>query len=187
MDHKSTPPAVKEGWKSCYEGARFGVHSTTVTSPDGGIHTREAVIHPGAVLIIPVMDDGRIIMIRNERFAVGETLWELPAGTLEPQETPLKTAQREIIEETGYKAEKMKELFSFYTSPGICNEIIYSYVARDLEYVGQDLDETENITVHPMPFEQTLQMIQDGDIIDGKTILTLLYYKSFIVKPVIVT
>lgn len=150
-----------------FHGARFDVRH---------IDHRDAVIHPGAVVILPLIDEKNIIMIRNERFAVGETLWELPAGTLEPQEHPQMTATRELIEETGYEAGQIEFLTEFYTTPGFCNERMFAYVAKDLKLVGQDLDDNEKITVENLGWNEVLSMIRKGKIHDGKTLTTLLFY-----------
>jgi ADP-ribose pyrophosphatase len=131
------------------------------------------------VVILPILSDSDVIMIRNERFIVDECLWELPAGTLEPGETPLETACREIIEETGYQAKEMSPLFEFYSTPGFCNEKIHTFVAKDLSYMGQHLDPTEEIAAEAIPWTKVMSMIRDGSIHDGKTIATLLFYASF--------
>ena len=159
--------------KLVFRGTRFEVRS---------LGKRDVVIHPGAVVILPLLDDEHILMIKNERFAVGETLWELPAGTLEPREHPDATASRELVEETGYEAKKIEPLTNFYTSPGICNERMFAYIAQDLSYVGQKLDETEKITVEVVEWKKIREMIRNGEIHDGKTLTTLLFYLSFLKK-----
>jgi ADP-ribose pyrophosphatase len=136
---------------------------------------REVVSHPGAVVILPLLDPETVVLIRNERYVVQKTLWELPAGTLEPKEEPLVCAKRELIEETGYKAKQMTPLLTFYSTPGFCNEVLHSYLAEDLEFVGQDLDETEKIETVPMKLSEAYKMIREGIICDAKTICTLLY------------
>lgn len=163
--------------KLIYNGKRFQVALDEIKG-----HTKEIVRHPGAVLIIPILDNGQIVMIRNERFVVKQNLWELPAGTIEEGEDPLHTAKREILEETGYRAEKIDYLFSFYTTPGFCDEIMYVYIARSLVLENQQLDETEVITVHPLSLNKILEMIYNKDIQDGKTIASILYYKMFVQK-----
>lgn len=156
--------------KLVFRGTRFDVRT---------LGKRDVVIHPGAVVILPLLDDERILMIKNERFAVGETLWELPAGTLEPREHPDATASRELVEETGYEAKKIEPLTTFYTSPGICNERMFAYTAQELSYVGQKLDETEKITVEVVEWKKIREMIRNGKIHDGKTLTTLLFFLSF--------
>ncbi|QLH35152.1 MAG: NUDIX hydrolase [Parachlamydiaceae bacterium] len=137
---------------------------------------RDAVIHPGAVVILPMLDEHTLILIRNERFAIGKTLWELPAGTLETNEHPQETAARELVEETGYEAGKIEFLTDFYTTPGFCNEKMFAYTAKDLKLVGQKLEETENIIVEQRTWNEVLKMIFNGEIHDAKTLTTLLFY-----------
>ncbi len=103
--------------KCVYKGVRFDVCTLEVKGKDGRGKQRDAILHPGAVVILPINDEKTIILIRNERFVVGERLWELPAGTLEPNEPPLETAKRELIEETGFKAQSMTPLMDFYSTP----------------------------------------------------------------------
>jgi ADP-ribose pyrophosphatase len=173
-------PASLRDSACVFHGVRFDVHAVDLPGRDGQKHRREVIVHPGAVVILPLLDPETVVLIRNERFAVGQTLWELPAGTLEAApETPLSCAYREIIEETGYQAGTMKKLTEFYSSPGILTEVMHAYVAADLKMVGQDLDESERITAHPKPINQVLEMVRSGEIRDGKTIATLLYYRSF--------
>lgn len=137
------------------------------------------VDHPGAAVILPLLDNEEIVMIRNYRIAIDQELWELPAGTLEPHEPPLETAYRELEEETGYKACEMELLLSFYPSPGINNELLHAYVAKGLIQTAQNLDEGEQIQVEVMPLSRALEMIGEGKIQDAKTITTLLYYDRF--------
>lgn len=146
------------------------------------LDNREAVVHPGAVVILPIIDDEHILLIRNERFVVNETLWELPAGTIEPKEQPQETAERELIEETGYSTKNISYLNSFYTSPGICNERMYAYIAKDLTFVGQQLDKTEKITTEILKWKYVKQMLENGTIHDAKTMAVLLYYDCFLSK-----
>jgi ADP-ribose pyrophosphatase len=164
------PPFLKGG-TPLFKGKRIDLYV---------VNQRECVIHPGAVVILPLLSSSEVIMIRNERFVLNECLWELPAGTLESNEEPFATAARELIEETGYQAKEITPLFDFYTTPGFCNEKIYAFLATDLTFVGQALEETEKITTEILSWEKVLEMIQEGVIHDGKTIATLLYYRSFL-------
>jgi ADP-ribose pyrophosphatase len=160
--------------ETVFKGKRFSVVRTRGTPP------REIVVHPGAVVILPLVDANSVAMIRNERVAVGETLWELPAGTLEPGESPQACAERELIEETGYRARKVTPLLELFSSPGICNEAMFVFLAEGLELVGQDLDEGEKITVEIVPMARVMQMVRENQVRDGKTIASLLYYQAFV-------
>lgn len=161
-----------------FHSARFDIYRVEFDRK-GQQMKRDVVVHPGAVAIVPIVGDNQIILIKNQRFAVGKTLWEVPAGTLEPNEAPLETAKRELIEETGYRAEEVEPLTHFYTTPGFCNEMMYVYAAKKLSYVGQKLEATEDISVETVTWKEALRMIQEGIICDGKTIASLLYYHSF--------
>jgi len=165
--------------KLSFHGHRFDVRTLELPGKSGHPIQRDFVIHPGAVVILPLLDEETVIMIRNERLATGETLWELPAGTLEPDEPPEDTAARELIEETGYHAESIAPMTHFYTSPGICNEAMYAYVAKGLSFVGQNLDDSEEITTEAIRWPRLLEMVKNGQVRDGKSIATLLYYHSF--------
>ncbi|HEY4831071.1 MAG TPA: NUDIX hydrolase [Waddliaceae bacterium] len=162
-----------------FKGKRVDVLSVEAEHPQGGVMRREVVAHPGAVVILPLLDPTTIILIRNERYVVQQTLWELPAGTLEKGEEPLRCAARELVEETGYQAGKITHLLDFFSTPGFCNEILFTYLAEELTFVGQNLDETEEIFVEKVPIAQALRMIQEGTIRDAKTICSLLYFTTF--------
>ncbi len=164
--------------KTLYHGNRVDILSIEVEHPKGGALEREVVSHPGAVVILPLLDPETVILIRNERYVVQETLWELPAGTLEEGEEPLACAKRELIEETGYQAGKIVHLFDCYSTPGFCNEKLFIYLATELNYVGQNLDETEQIEVIPIQLSETVEMIKKGEIHDAKTISALLFINS---------
>ncbi len=166
-------PNSLKGAHCVFKGVRFDVCQLSVSG-----HNKEAVLHPGASVILPIKADGKVVMIRNERFAVGETLLELPAGTLDPGELPLTTAAKELTEETGYIAKNLELLIEFYPSPGFCTEKLFSYVATDLTYVGQQLEETEKITVVEYTWEQIRGFIHKGEIKDAKSLVTLLFYQS---------
>jgi ADP-ribose pyrophosphatase len=160
-------------------GSRFNVERRWVSRSDGGTEPREVVVHPGAVVILPLLDDGRIVLIRNHRFSVERTLWELPAGTRDPNEPVLACAARELEEETGYRAATLTPLLEFYTAPGVSDERMYAFVASGLTRTQQHLDATEQIEVFPLPADEVLGMLQRGEIEDAKSIATLLFLSLY--------
>lgn len=132
---------------------------------------RHVVIHPGAVVILPILSDGRIVLIRQHRVAVDANLVELPAGTLEPKELPITTARRELIEETGYTANNMTEIMSFFTSPGFIREEMFLFRATDLIAGPTDLEDGEKIETLLVDLNEAMNMIARGEIKDAKTII----------------
>ena len=154
----------------------FQVARLRFEGPDGSEIVRDVIEHRGAAVIVPLLDDGRILLIRNVRRTVGKVLWELPAGTLDPGEAPEVCAAREVEEETGYRAGRLTPLTAFYASPGILDERMHGFLATELVRSEQSLDEDEEIEVFPIPQWQARDMIKDGHIEDGKTIALLLYW-----------
>ena len=148
----------------------------------GRRHKREVCVHPGAVVILPFVDPEHILMIRNRRYVVGETLIELPAGTLEKNEDPMNCAGRELIEETGYIAGRLKPIGNYYTAPGILSEKMYAFAAYDLTRAKAALEEGEEIELAPANLDEAIDMIRDGLIKDAKTIATLMMYDRFFRK-----
>jgi ADP-ribose pyrophosphatase len=142
----------------------------------GRAHHKDVVVHPGAAVILPVLDDARILLIRNYRVAAGQALLELPAGTLDPPEPPIDCAARELAEETGYRAGKLTALLSFYASPGVLTELMHVFVATQLTPGPAALEETEQIELAPHTLGDALAAIGAGGIVDAKTIAALLYY-----------
>lgn len=182
-------PAEPTAREKVFEGVRFDVVRVEFPrrAPSGGggrgTMSREVVVPRDAVVILPLLDrqpgSEKIVLIRNERPAIGQTLWELPAGTIEEGEDPHVCAERELIEETGYEAERIERLASFYSSPGFCTEELTAFVAHGLTHVGQDLDDTENIDVEVVTFAEALAMAKDNRIRDAKSLATLLHYHAF--------
>jgi len=162
-----------------FTGKKVRLELHHVREEDGRKHTREVVVHPGAVVILPILPDGRILLIRNYRATVGEYLIELPAGTLEPGESPMNCAGRELVEETNFAAGKLTWLASFYSSPGILTEKLHAFVATKLTPEQGTPDVGEHIQPHPLTFDEAMDAVQHGQITDGKTIATLLYYEKF--------
>jgi ADP-ribose pyrophosphatase len=157
--------------------SRFRVEEIAQPLPDGGEMKRVVVRHPGAVTIIPMIDADHVCLIRNYRVAVGETLIELPAGTLEPGEPPERTAERELIEETGFRAAQMTKLHSFFLSPGVIDERMHLFLAEGLVAVGTAREPGEQIENLAVPWSQAIEMVLAGDIHDAKTMVGLLYYQ----------
>ncbi|HZN63715.1 MAG TPA: NUDIX hydrolase [Tepidisphaeraceae bacterium] len=145
----------------------------------GKRHKREVCVHPGAVCVLPFLPDGRVLLIRNRRYAVGEPLIELPAGTLERNEDPINCAGRELVEETGFVAGRLKPISYFFTSPGILSERMYAFAAYDLKQAKASPEEGEEIELRPMTLDDAIEMVRLGDIKDAKTIATLLTYDRF--------
>lgn len=175
------------------QAARFAVHRIEINQHDAsgqvvGQAAREIVQPADAVVIVPIVEaldtlsetsDPTIALIKNERFAVGQTLWEIPAGTIEQGENPDDCAARELAEETGYQAKQIRRITEWFPTPGFCTEYQYVYLASDLMHVGQDLDATERITVELKPMSEALRMVRDGRIKDAKTIAGLLFVQAF--------
>lgn len=164
--------------RTIYEGARFSVVRHRAHGSDGVERSVDIVAHPGAAVILPILDDGRVVMIRNYRWGPGVELLELPAGTLEPPEPPLECARREVEEETGYRARRLEPLLKFYTSPGICSELMHAFVATGLEEGPTRHEPLENIRVERMSIDDALAAVREGRIMDGKSVATLLYYDA---------
>lgn len=160
--------------RTVYRGRLLQVNEDEVCLPDGGQARREYVLHPGAALILPVFDDGSILLERQYRYPVGMHCYELPAGKLETGEPSLRTAQRELLEETGYTAREWSALGPLYPCVGYSNERIDFYLARGLEFKGKALDDGEFLESLIVPLEQALSWVRDGHIADAKTMLGLL-------------
>ena len=165
-----------DSYKVLLTAQRFRVEMASRTDANGAVHQREVVRHPGAVTILPMVDQQHVCLIRNYRMAVAQTLIELPAGTLEPGEQPAATAHRELIEETGYRAGCIEQVHSFFLSPGILDERMHLFVASDLTPGPAEREAGEEIENLVVTWDEALQMVRDGRIEDAKTIVSLLYY-----------
>ena len=137
---------------------------------------RHVILHPGAITVLPILDDGRVVLLRQYRVAVEKYLIELPAGTREPDEEPMITAGRELIEETGYTAGKMEPLTVFYPSPGILHEEMHLFLATDLKPGPPHWEDGEDIQVLIVDWLEVRRMIFSGEIQDAKTLVGLLWY-----------
>lgn len=163
--------------KEIFLGHVFDVLLDTVELENGRTATREVVRHNGGAGILAVNDKGQVALVRQFRYATGREVLEIPAGKIEKGEDPRETAIRELTEEVGCTADTFRELGRMIPTSGYCTEIIYLYFATDLQPAKQQLDADEFLTVFWMDFEEALQKVISGEIIDGKTIVALFRYK----------
>lgn len=160
-----------------FTARRFQVVEHSQSLPDGQLVTRQVVVHPGAVAIIPLLPDNRVCLIRNYRVAVGKSLIELPAGTIDRNEPPAETAIRELREETGYTAARWHKLPPFFMSPGILNERMHLFVAEGLTAGATAREPGEDIDNLIVPWAEALAMVERGDIEDAKTLVGILQWE----------
>lgn len=165
--------------EAIYKGKKVLFQRDEVELESGRKTQREFVIHPGSAAIIPMFTDRRIILIKQYRYAVKNTLYEIPAGTMEAGETPFQCAHRELTEETGYTAGRLEKLIQFYPSPGISSELMHLFLAKDLRKVnvGAGLPcpiSDETLEVIEVNIDDAVEMIKNGKIIDAKTICAIL-------------
>jgi len=167
---------TKVSSESVFDGKLLHVRRDTVRLPDGKLATREHIVHPGAVLIVPVLPDGRLVVERQYRYPLDRVFVEFPAGKLDPGEGELATARRELLEETGYKAATWTPLGTIHTLISYTNEKIDFYVAEGLVHVGAQLDDGEFLEIVTMRLDEMLAALDRGEITDGKTVAALLLY-----------
>ncbi len=161
-----------------HKGKIVNLRVDSVELPNGKTAAREVVEHKGAVAVVPITSEGEVLMVRQYRHPVEEILLEIPAGKLDANEPPDECVKRELLEETGMVAGSLEKLFSFYSSPGFSNEILHIYVAKDLVYQGQRLDEDEFVELEKIPLNKAKEMIIQGKIKDAKTIIGILACSS---------
>lgn len=159
--------------KSIYTGIVINLNVDTVTLPNGLTVDLEVVRHPGAAAVVPLKDDGTVILIRQFRHAAGGFIYEIPAGKLHPGEDPTVCAARELEEEIGYRAGRLDLLSSIYTAPGFTDEVIHIYQATELTVGRQHLDRDEVLEVIEMPLSEAIKKIETGAIRDAKSIVGL--------------
>jgi ADP-ribose pyrophosphatase len=166
--------------RAAYRGRMLKVNEDEVTLPDGSRALREYVVHPGAAIILPMFDDGTVLMERQFRYPIGQHMLELPAGKLEPDEAPIETAKRELLEETGYVADEWRELGHLHPCIGYSDERIDFFLARKLEFRGAQPDEGEFLETLRVPLAESLDWIRRGRITDAKTILGLFWAEKLL-------
>lgn len=163
-----------------YQGPVFGLRRDDVIEPSGLRARREVIAHPGSVVVLPVLDDGRIVMIRQYRHATRQYLWELVAGRKEPEETPKRGAARELLEETGYRAKKLTVFLELFPTPGFLEERMYLVLAKGLKAGEARPEEDEKIEVRAYKAKEITEMMKKGRLKDGKSIAGILYYLTFL-------
>jgi ADP-ribose pyrophosphatase len=171
-------PEVGLSKETIYEGRLFKVVKEKVRIYNGKEKAREIVVHPGAVALVVVDNNGKLVLVRQYRHAAGRVLLEIPAGTREQGEDPETCAIRETQEETGYLPRKVERLGGFYSAPGFCTEFLHCYLLTDLEESRQPGDEDENIEVEHVSLDRAIAAIKSGEICDAKTICGILMYAN---------
>jgi ADP-ribose pyrophosphatase len=163
-----------------FEGKSFGVRRDELIEPTGVRTMREVVTHPGSVVVLPVLPDGKIVLVRQYRHATGQYLWELVAGRMERGENPKKGAARELIEETGYRAKKFTVFLQLFPTPGFLQERMYLLLAEGLTLGAAEPEEDEKLIVGTYSKKQLEEMMQSGKMRDAKSIAGLLFYFRFL-------
>lgn len=159
-----------------YQGSIIDVYKDYVRMPDGKVVEWDFVDHKGAAAVLPVTSDGKVVMVKQYRNALNRVTLEIPAGGINPGETPYESAVRELTEETGYCSDQVSHLKDIVSAIGFCNETIYIYLAEDLKPAKQNLDEDEFLDVYEYPLEEVMDLILSNQIIDGKTTAAVLAY-----------
>jgi len=159
--------------RNIYTGTVVTLNIETVQLPNGITVDLETIRHPGAAAVVPLKDDGTVVLIRQFRHAAGGFIYEIPAGKLHPGEDPLHCASRELEEEIGYRASSLERLASIFTAPGFADEVIHVYKGTGLTKGHQQLDRDEVLDVIEMPLSEAVAKIEDGTIRDAKTIVGL--------------
>lgn len=160
-----------------YKGKIFDVEKHVVSLPNGNTSVRELVYHNGAVAVLVIDESDKIVMVEQYRKAFESMSLEIPAGKLEKGEEPVSSAERELAEETGYTAESLEKIFSFYGAPGFCSERVDVYVAKGLSAGEMNLDEDEFLNVKRYSFDEAVALLDRGIITDAKTIMAIQWWQ----------
>lgn len=159
--------------REIYRGKIVHLFVESAALPNGKTFELEVVRHPGASAVVPLKEDGKVVLIYQYRHAAGGFIYEVPAGKLSPGEAPESCAEREVEEEVGYKIGKLEKLTTIFTAPGFCDEQIHLFLGTELVFSGQQLGEDEVLQVIEMPFEEAMNRIEDQTIRDAKSIVAL--------------
>jgi ADP-ribose pyrophosphatase len=165
-----------------FQGRVFGVRRDRVIEPDGIRAVRELVTHPGSVVVLPIFPDGRILLVRQFRYVAGRYLWELVAGRKEKNESFAQGARRELQEEAGYTARRWTKMLEIYPSPGLLNERMVLFMARELKKGQPHPEDDEKITPRLFTLEAAERWIKSGKIRDAKSVAGILYYARFLAR-----
>jgi ADP-ribose pyrophosphatase len=168
--------------KVLFRGRVFTLKRDRVAEPSGIVTTREIIEHPGSVVVLPVLSDGRIVLIRQYRHAAGQYLWELVAGHKEPHESAATGVHRELLEETGYSARRIRKLLEIFPSPGLLGERMDIFLAEGLTKGKAQPEEDEKITQKIVTLREAEKWIRSGKIIDSKSVAGILYYARFVAR-----
>jgi len=163
--------------QTIFSGRVIHLQVDEVELPNGNTSTREIVKHPGAVTVIAITEENKLVLVRQFRKPLEKTILELPAGKLETGEDPIECAFRELEEETGYKAESMEHWVSFYTSPGFADEYLHVYRARGLSKGNTHLDQDEFVELVELTLPECLERMRSGEICDAKTVAAIYYWQ----------
>lgn len=163
-------------------GGMLTVKRDQVMLPNGHQSQREYVLHPGAVVVVPLLANGNVVLERQFRYPLHQVFIELPAGKIDPQEDVLTTGQRELLEETGYTAKEWIKLGLQHPCIGYSNEVIHIYLARDLALGHHQRDEDESLEVFELSVERCMAMILNGEITDGKTIVAMMFAEKYLMQ-----
>ena len=166
--------------KIVYEGKVFGIRRDEVIEPTGVRTTREMITHPGSVVVLPVLADGRVLLIQQYRYAARQYLWELVAGRMDGGETPEEGAARELREETGYRAKRFKIFLEFFPTPGFLEEKMYLLLAEGLTAGKAEPEEDEKIVARAYTHKELDEMLREKKLRDAKTIAGVLYYLRYL-------
>lgn len=166
-----------------FTGRVIQLNVEQVRLPNDHVATLEIVHHPGGAAVVALDEANRVCLVRQYRHAVGDYIWEFPAGKIDNKEPPLETAQRELEEEAGRRASEWRSLGEYLSSPGFLTEVVYLFLATGLTEVDARLEESEVLEAHWLPFEQVMRMAHTGELRDGKSLAALLRVSPYVQRP----